>query len=208
MVAAGRAALRGGVTTVRDLGDRGFLSLGLRGRPDLPTLLAAGSPLTSAAGHCHFLGGCVAPGPARLRAAVRSYADRGVDVIKIMASGGMLTPGTSQEAAQFTRDELAAAVDETHRLGLPITAHARGTAAVADAVAAGVDGMEHVSFWTADGVESPLDLIEEIAARGIVVGATLGMLPPRPAWSRPRPSASACPASSPTPAASSPSAPA
>ncbi len=187
MVAAGRAALRGGVTTVRDLGDRDFLSLGLRGRPDLPTLVTAGPPLTCADGHCHFLGGRVSPGEAGLRAAVRAHASRGVDVIKIMASGGTLTPGTRQEAAQFTREELAAAVDEAHRLGLPITAHAHGTAAVADAVAVGVDGMEHVSFWTADGVDSPVPLMEEIAARGIVVGATLGMLPPPPGMAPPEP---------------------
>ncbi len=185
MVAAGRTALRGGVTTVRDLGDRDFLSLDLRGRPDLPTLVAAGPPLTCANGHCHYLGGCVEPGEAGLRAAVRAHAERGVDVIKIMASGGMLTPGSRQEHPQFTSAELAAAVDEAHRLGLPITAHAHATGAVADAVAAGVDGMEHVSFWTAEGVDSPEDLMQEIAARGIVVGATLGMLPPPPGMQPP-----------------------
>jgi imidazolonepropionase-like amidohydrolase len=177
MVAAGRAALRGGVTTVRDLGDRDFLSLPLRGRPDLPTLVAAGPPLTCDRGHCHYLGGCVGTGPSALRDAVRTHAERGVDVIKIMASGGTLTPGTRQESSQFTRDELAAAVDEAHRLGLPVTAHAHGTGAVADAVAAGVDGMEHVSFWSTDGVDSPLDLMQEIADRGVLVGATLGVMP-------------------------------
>jgi imidazolonepropionase-like amidohydrolase len=180
MVAAGRAALRGGVTTVRDLGDRDFLSLGLRGRPDLPTIVAAGPPLTGERGHCHFLGGTVGAGQAGLRAAVRSHAERGVDVIKIMASGGTMTPGTRQDEAQFSAAELAAAVDEAHRLGLPVTAHVHATGAVAAAVAAGVDGMEHVSFWTADGVDSPDDLMREIAARGIVVGATLGMIPPPP----------------------------
>lgn len=177
MVAAGRAALRGGVTTVRDLGDRDYLSLGLRGRPDLPTIVAAGPPLTCANGHCHYLGGCVGPGEAGLRAAVREHAARGVDIIKIMASGGQLTPGTKQEECQFTQAELAAAVDEAHRLGLPVTAHAHATQAVADAAAAGVDGIEHVSFWSAEGVDSPEPLMREIADRGIIVGATIGMTP-------------------------------
>ena len=61
MTAAARAALRGGVTTVRDLGDRGYLALGLRGTAGLPTILAAGPPLTTPGGHCHYLGGAVEP---------------------------------------------------------------------------------------------------------------------------------------------------
>lgn len=63
MARAGRAALRGGVTTVRDLGDRGYLSLELRGRPGLPTIVAAGPPITTPGGHCHYLGGAAAPVP-------------------------------------------------------------------------------------------------------------------------------------------------
>jgi imidazolonepropionase-like amidohydrolase len=175
MAAAARAALIGGVTTVRDLGDRGYLSLSLRGRPDLPTIIAAGPPITTPTGHCHYLGGGVPPDPDSVRAAVNEHAERGCDVVKIMASGGSLTPGSKPEIAQFGLPALVAAVDEAHRLGLPITAHAHGTPAIEDAVAAGVDGMEHVSFWTADGVDDRPDLIEKIAARRIVVGATLGM---------------------------------
>src|SRR6201999_622411 len=73
MIRAGQAALRGGVTTVRDLGDRDYLSLGLRGQPGLPTILAAGPPLTTPAGHCHYLGGCAEPTVAGVRAAVREH---------------------------------------------------------------------------------------------------------------------------------------
>ena len=174
---AGRAALRGGVTTVRDLGDRGYLSLGLRGQGGLPTILAAGPPITTPGGHCHYLGGTAEPTVRDVRAAVREHAERGVDVIKIMASGGNLTPGTRQDLAQFPPEVLRAAVDEAHRLGLPVTAHAHAAAAIADAVAAGIDGMEHVSFWTADGVDAPADLIRLIAERQIAVGATVGMRP-------------------------------
>ncbi len=177
MARAGRAALRGGVTTVRDLGDRGYLSLGLRGRADLPTIVAAGPPITSPYGHCHYLGGAAAPTIEGVRAAVREHAARAVDVIKIMASGGNLTPGSRQDLAQFPPEVLRAAVDEAHRLGLPVTAHAHAVAAIADAVAAGVDGLEHVSFWTEDGVDSPAGLIRLIADRQIIVGATIGQLP-------------------------------
>ena len=177
MTDAGRAALRGGVTTIRDLGDHRYLSLGLRDRADLPTIVAAGPPITTPGGHCHYLGGAAAPTSQGVRAAVREHADRGVDVIKIMASGGNLTPGSRQDLAQFPPEVLRAAVDEAHRLGLPVTAHAHAVAAIADAIAAGVDGMEHVSFWTEEGVDAPGDMIRVIAARQIAVGATLGMVP-------------------------------
>ena len=174
---AGRTALAGGVTTVRDLGDRGYLSLALRGEEGMPTLVAAGPPITTSAGHCHFLGGAAAAGVTGVRAAVRQHAEHGVDVIKIMASGGQMTPGSHQHLAQFTAGEVEAAVDEAHRCGLPITAHAHATAGIRNAVAAGVDGLEHASFWSEDGVDDPGDMIELIAKKRIVVGATVGFVP-------------------------------
>ena len=128
MIRAGQTALRGGVTTVRDLGDRDYLSLGLRGQPGLPTIVAAGPPVTTPGGHCHYLGGVAEPTEAGVRAAVREHVEHGVDVIKIMASGGTLTPGTCQHLPQFTAEVLRAAVDEAHRHGLQVTAHAHAVA--------------------------------------------------------------------------------
>lgn len=100
-----------------------------------------------------------------------------MDVIKIMASGGHLTPGTHPDRPQFSRAELRAAVDEGHRHGLPVTAHAHGTDAIADAVAAGVDCIEHATFQGRDGIRAPERLVRAIAERHIIVSATVGAVP-------------------------------
>jgi imidazolonepropionase-like amidohydrolase len=179
MAAAARAQLRAGVTTVRDLGDRGYLSLRLRDGAvsgPLPTILAAGPPITTPGGHCHFLGG-EAAGVDGVRAAVRERAERGADVVKVMASGGELTPGTHSYEPQFTPGELRALVDEAHRCGLPVTAHSHAAEGIRNAVAAGVDGIEHCGFRTRDGVDAPPELVAALVERRIAVGFTGGVAP-------------------------------
>ena len=139
-----------------------------------PTILAAGPPLTIPAGHCHYMGGEVA-GRAEIAAAIDQRADRGVDIVKVMASGGMGTPGSDALAPQFSVDDLQFLVDRAHSAGLPVTAHAHALAAVQVAVQAGVDGIEHCSCLTAKGVVVPEELLTALVERGIFVGGFIPM---------------------------------
>jgi imidazolonepropionase-like amidohydrolase len=186
MAAAAIRALRAGVTTVRDLGDRNYLSPKLSKRYSsaaLPHIVAAGPPVTTIGGHCYFLGG-EAEGEAALRAAVRERADLGCDVVKVMASGGNLTVGSRPHESQYDLAALQVVVDEAHRVGLPAAAHVHAAHAVADAVEAGFDTLEHVTFFTADGVDADPALLDRIAASGVVVSVTAGSAPggsPHPA---------------------------
>lgn len=122
--------LSAGVTTVRDLGDRGGLAMKLRDRLSGPRVVGSGPPITVPRGHCWFLGGEV-DGEDALRQRVRANAAMGADVIKVMASGGQLTPGSPPMwQNQFSVDELRLVVEEATRVGLPVAAHAHGTEAI------------------------------------------------------------------------------
>lgn len=169
------AHLDRGVTTVRDLGDQSWsvVDRHRHQRLDRPRVIAAGPPVTSIGGHCASMGGAVRGVP-ELRRAVRTRAERGADLVKIMTSGGVTTPGTDIHACQFSLDEVRAVVEEAHRHGLPVTAHAHALDAVRQCVAAGVDGIEHCSCATPGGAVTPPDLAAEIASAGIAVCPTLG----------------------------------
>jgi imidazolonepropionase-like amidohydrolase len=181
---AALTALEAGITTLRDLGDRGYVTMRLRdefaSEPGSgPQILAAGPPITTPRGHCWFLGG-EARGADGVRAAVRERAGRGADVIKVMASGGEITPGSKPWEAQFGLDELRAAVDEAHHLGLPITAHAHNAAGIANVAAAGFDSVEHCSFRTQTGAQADPVIVDALVQAGVTVSATLGHLPDEP----------------------------
>ncbi|MEU8571244.1 amidohydrolase family protein [Streptomyces pathocidini] len=178
---AAATALRAGITTVRDLGDRGYLSLVLRqeiadGACPGPHIVASGPPITAPGGHCHFLGG-EAAGAEAVRAAVRERHERGCSVVKVMAGGGALTPGSVAHPSRYGFAELRAAVEEAHRLGLPTAAHVHAGASIVDALAAGFDSLEHVTFLGEAGVEADLLVMHSIVKRGVFVGTTVGGLP-------------------------------
>ncbi|MFF0314185.1 amidohydrolase family protein [Micromonospora sp. NPDC005252] len=173
------AHLAAGVTTVRDLGDRRGAVLRWRDRgvrDDLPTVVGSGAPITSVGGHCWWMGG-EASGVDGIRAAVREQAAAGANLVKVMASGGVFTPGTDTTRPQFSDQELTAAVTRAHDLRLPVTAHAHALSAVEQALRVGVDGIEHCTCVTAAGAHVPDDLADRLAMSGVAVCATLGTDP-------------------------------
>lgn len=178
---AARRALAVGVTTIRDLGDRNYLSLTLRdwfldGNEVGPRIVASGPPITTPRGHCWFLGG-EAEGVDGVRQAVRERVAHGVEVIKVMASGGNMTPTVGPHESQFGRAELAVALEEAHAAGLPLAVHAHGGRAVADALAVGADSIEHCTFFSADGVDADPAVLRELAASRCVISMTAAVVP-------------------------------
>jgi imidazolonepropionase-like amidohydrolase len=143
--------LRSGVTTVRDLGDRGHLGAAVRRSFDgevAPRLLVSGPPITVPGGHCHFFGGETASDD-DIRARVDANAEAGADVIKVMASGGQITEGGADMwESQFDARQLGVLVARAAAHGLPVAAHAHGADAIEAAVEAGVSTIEHCSFLT------------------------------------------------------------
>ncbi|MGW1938835.1 amidohydrolase family protein [Streptomyces goshikiensis] len=163
-----------GVTTVRDLGDRGGLGLRLAreitaGAATGPRIIGAGAPVTPPGGHCWFLGGEVSNAD-EARTLVRRNTADGAKVIKVMAGGGGLTKGGAPSwKSQFGAEELAVVVEEAHQAGLKVAAHAHGTDAITDAVAAGVDTIEHCTWMTEDGFDLREDVLTQIVEKGIYV---------------------------------------
>ena len=175
--AAARRALSGGVTTLRDLGDRNFVTLGLRGDPGLPTILCSGPPITPVGGHCWYLGGECDDRDAMI-AAVRERVARGCDVVKIMVTGGYLTPATPMWKSQFGLDDLQIVVEEAHAAGLAVAAHCHGLQGIDDSITAGVDTIEHCTFMNESMQIAPDPaLLHRLAESKIPISATIGMTP-------------------------------
>ena len=172
-----RQALEGGVTTLRDLGDRNFVTLDLRDDNDLPTILCSGPPITPVQGHCWYLGGECADREA-LIAAVQDRIDRKCDVVKIMATGGNMTPTMPPWKSQFTLRDLRLVVEIAHGAGIPVAAHCHGVAGISDSIEAGVDTIEHCTFLN-EAMDPDPDpaLLERLAGSGIALSATFGRCP-------------------------------
>jgi imidazolonepropionase-like amidohydrolase len=145
-----RRTLEAGFTTVRDLGFRDHGVFALKQAIDShllpgPRILAAGLAICMTGGHARFIGR-EADGPAEVIAAVREQLAAGADVIKFIASGGVLTPGTSPDCAQFTAEELSAGMAEARRAGRRVAAHAHGAEGIKQAVKAGAHSIEHATL--------------------------------------------------------------
>lgn len=170
-VRTARLIIGSGITTIRDCGERGIVGPVMKRAIDDgvvpgPRVLAAGRNICRTGGHGWRMGR-EADGPDGLRAAVRLACREGSDFIKIMASGGISTAGSTVMAPEFTDEELAAVMDEAHRRGRKVAAHGHGGPGVAAAVRAGVDSIEHGLFLTTDDVEL-------MAAHGTYLVVTAG----------------------------------
>jgi imidazolonepropionase-like amidohydrolase len=178
---------QGGFTTVRDLGGDTSAVIAVRdavseGRFPGPRIKVSGAPLSIIGGHADAATGLspefaeaineahlnpsVCTGPDECQKVVRELAAAGVDVIKIMATGGVLDPGTRGLEQHFTDEEMKAICDMAHFMGLKVAAHAHGARGIDAAVRAGVDSIEHGTFIDEAG-------IKDMQARGTYYVATL-----------------------------------
>jgi imidazolonepropionase-like amidohydrolase len=171
-----RVTLMAGFTTVRDVGSTDYLDVGLRnairdGVVPGPRMLVTVHALGSTGGHCDFQGGYrqglfgheagplegVINGADQARYAVRLDHKYGADIIKVCASGGVLSPTDDVDTPQLTQEELNAIVDEAHALRRKTAAHAHGAEAAKRAIRAGIDSIEHGSFLD----DEALDLMKQ-----------------------------------------------
>ncbi|MGA9157874.1 MAG: amidohydrolase family protein [Candidatus Sulfotelmatobacter sp.] len=161
-----RITLEAGFTTVRNVGAAGYSDVALRdainaGDVPGPRMLVSGPPLSITGGHAdnnllpfeyHATSDGVADGVDGVRHMVRQNIKYGADLIKFMASGGVLSKGDNPQASQYTLEEMQAIVSEAHRLGRKVAAHAHGAQAILWASEAGVDSIDHGSYIDNAGI--------------------------------------------------------
>lgn len=169
--------LKSGLTTVRDCGDRNYLSLSLRdfiaeGGLTGPRLVCSGPVITTTAGQLWW-SGIECDTEDELRRAVRTLVKNGVDFIKLMGSGGNATPGSNPEAAQYEAAGFRAVVEDAHRMGKKVAAHVHGVESIRMAVAAGIDTLEHVPFRAHGTIEYDPQLVDEILRKDLIVSLAM-----------------------------------
>jgi imidazolonepropionase-like amidohydrolase len=161
-----RVTLESGFTTVRNVGASGFTDVALRdainaGDIPGPRMLVSGPALSITGGHCdnnllpfeyHATEDGVADGIAQVQHKVRENIKYGADVIKVCATGGVLSKGDDPQASQYTLEEMKAIVADAHRLGRRVAAHAHGAQGILWASEAGVDSIEHGSYIDDAGI--------------------------------------------------------
>src|SRR5579863_10513228 len=161
-----RLTLQAGFTTVRNVGASGYSDVALRdginaGEIEGPRMFVSGPAIGITGGHCDnnllapefkFRDEGVADGPWAVRTKVREIVKYGADLIKVCASGGVLSKGDTPGAPQLTLEELTAIAEEAHKLGRKVAAHAHGTQSIKDAIRAGFDSIEHASLIDDEGI--------------------------------------------------------
>ena len=149
--------LKSGVVFIRDVGGINHYDIKLRkylqnGTVKGPDMYCAGKIVTMTGGHGHMLGR-EADGVDEVRKAVREQLKAGADVIKVISSGGVMTPGVDVNAYQFNVDELTVAVEEAHKAGRKVCTHCHSTQGIKNSVLAGIDSVEHTTILDKEGAE-------------------------------------------------------
>jgi imidazolonepropionase-like amidohydrolase len=189
--------LLAGFTSARNVGASGFSDVALReainaGELPGPRLLVSGPALGITGGHCdenllppkfHYREEGVADGPWEARTKAREVIKFGADLIKVCASGGVLSKGDRPGAPQYSLEEMRAIVEEAHRAGRKVAAHAHGTQSIQEAIRAGVDSIEHASLIDEEGIKLAREhrtfLVMDIYNDDFILqeGLKMGMLP-------------------------------
>ena len=168
-----QANLRGGITSVRDCGGKDYLEFAVRDACNAklfsgPTVRAAGRMICMTGGHGNRVGR-IADGVEEVVKAVREQIHAGSDLIKLMATGGVMTPGVDPEDAHYSAEEMAAGIAEGKRFHRPCASHAQGRDGILNAVRGGVDSIEH-------GIFMDERCVEEMVERGTYLVPTLAAL--------------------------------
>jgi imidazolonepropionase-like amidohydrolase len=179
-LANAQQSLRGGITSVRDCGGKDYLEFAARdacnrGHFEGPTIRAAGRMICMTGGHGNRFGR-VADGVDDVVKAVREQIHAGSDLVKIMATGGVMTPGVDPEDAHYSAEEMAAGIAEGHRFHKPCASHAQGTEGILNAVRGGIDSIEHGIFISEKCIEEMLErrtyLVPTLSALTNILGAS------------------------------------
>lgn len=165
-----KKTLKSGVTYLRDLGAPNYIDIELKkclaeGMIEGPDLLVSGKIITMTGGHGHSMGR-ECDGVDEVRKAAREQLKAGVDIVKIMATGGVMTPGVEPGSPQLTLEEMRAAVEEANKAGKKTATHAQGTTGIKNAILAGINSVEHGIFLDEEAVEL-------MVKKGVYLVATL-----------------------------------
>ncbi len=179
-----QTTLRGGITSIRDCGGKDYLEFAVRdacngGTFPGPTIRAAGRMICMTGGHGNRVGR-IADGVDEVVKAVREQIHEGSDLVKIMATGGVMTPGVNPEDAHYSAEEMAAGIAEGHRFHKPCASHAQGRDGILNAVRGGIDSIEHGIFMDERCVEEMIErrtyLVPTLAAvNNIIANADKGI---------------------------------